>query len=93
MLHDLVREIRAKGGNELDAVRILQDFVDKRISSDEATARLKGLDVDKKEADKAKELSLAEQEEIVQLELREKQLMLQKLVSVCFDCAILSCAF
>ncbi|KAK9899543.1 hypothetical protein P389DRAFT_207210 [Cystobasidium minutum MCA 4210] len=73
----LLDEVRAIGGNEADALQILLDMVDRKISKEEAEKKMEALKSDKKKDDKG--LSIAEKEELARLEIRAQQLKLQKL--------------
>lgn len=75
----LLDEVRTRGGNEADAIQILNDLVDRKINKEEAEKRMEALKADKKKDDKG--LSIAEKEELARLEIKHQQLMLQKLVS------------
>lgn len=76
---DLLDEVHARGGDSKDAIRVLEDYVNRKISKEEAEKKMEALKAEKKKD--GKELSLAEREELVRLDIKHNQLMLQKLVS------------
>lgn len=78
VLKELLNEVRARGGDDADAIKVLRDYIDRKISDEEAEKRLKALEDVKKSDDKG--MSLAEREELARLEIKAQQLTLQKLV-------------
>lgn len=79
-LTGLLDEVRARGGDDADAIKVLRDFIDRKIDEEEAEKRMKAIEDAKKSETKG--ISLAEQEEIARLEIKAQQLTLQKLVSL-----------
>jgi len=74
----LLNEVRARGGDDADTIKVLRDLVDRKITEEEAEKKIKELQDGKKSDSKG--MSLAEQEELARLEIKAQQLILQKLV-------------
>lgn len=74
----LLNEVRARGGDDADTIKVLRDLVDRKITEEEAEKKMKAI-ADGQKPD-SKGASLAEQEELARLEIKAQQLILQKLV-------------
>lgn len=83
-LRALVNEVQLQGGSQVEILKILQDYMDRKITGDEAEKKLKNLDgTVRKAPGEMTEAEIAEQEEITMLEIEHKKLLLKKLVSSC----------
>lgn len=82
VLKGLLNEVRARGGDDADTIKVLRDLIYRKISEEEAEKRLKAFEEGKKTEDKG--MTLAEKEELARLEIKAQQLTLQKLVGTVY---------